>query len=358
MGLDRFYTVQANRIIGLNGTTFAFEGIKNNTSKIKSYEGIDYCWVEEAEKVSRASWETLIPTIRKEGSEIWITFNPQLDTDYTFKRFVKEPDLGLTAVVFMTWRDNDWFPEVLRLEMEDLKRRDMDAYLNVWEGHPRQMLEGVVYAKELRRADLEGRITRVPWERSIPVDVTFDLGRANNTALWFTQRVAMQFRALAYYEASLEEFSHYLKVCQDKGYVYGVFNLPHDAKARRLGTKHTIQEQVRLAGYRDRIVPNLKLVDGIDAGRKLLNTAWIDEVECEDGLNALRHYRYRVIDGQLSNDPLHDWASDGADSWRYVAVGQRFPKEKAESPGETKASGMAKARKKLVESVPGLGWLA
>src|SRR5258708_18969379 len=92
MGLGAFYEIQVAKIIGKNGTTFSFEGIKNNHTKIKSYEGIDYCWVEEADKVSKASWGILIPTIRKNGSEIWLTFNPELETDYTFQRFVKHPN--------------------------------------------------------------------------------------------------------------------------------------------------------------------------------------------------------------------------------------------------------------------------
>src|SRR5215469_3476512 len=98
LGLESFYDVQAAKIIGKNGTTFSFEGIKNNVNKVKSYEGIDYCWVEEANKVSRGSWTVLIPTIRKEGSEIWISFNPELETDYTFARFVTAADASCRSL--------------------------------------------------------------------------------------------------------------------------------------------------------------------------------------------------------------------------------------------------------------------
>src|SRR5215813_12330022 len=123
LGLDSFYEVQNARILGKNGSAFSFEGIKNNITKIKSYEGIDICWVEEAHKVSRNSWGILIPTIRKENSEIWITFNPELETDYTYRRFVKEADDSMT-VVKMTWRDNPFLPEVLKEEMERDKKLD------------------------------------------------------------------------------------------------------------------------------------------------------------------------------------------------------------------------------------------
>jgi phage terminase large subunit len=318
LGLAPFYEIQANKIIGKNGTTFSFEGIKNNTSKIKSYEGIDYCWVEEANKVSRASWGTLIPTIRKPNSEIIMTFNPELETDYTYQRFVLNADADTSFVVKMTWRDNPWFPEVLKKEMELEKKRDYDAYLNVWEGHCLQMLEGAVYAKQLRRATVENRICDVPYEKETPVDTYWDVGRADYTTIWFVQQVAMQYRILAYYEDHLQDdVSYYLRECQTRGYVYGTMWLPHDAKAKRLGTKRSIEEQVRAAGYRVGIVPKLSLTDGINAARIVFPRCWFDKEETADGIAGLRRYRYRIVDGQLSKEPMHN---DTADSFRYFAV--------------------------------------
>ena len=88
LGLEDFYTVQNTSIFGKNGTEFLFAGLKHNITKIKSFEGVDVCWVEEAQTTSKSSWDVLIPTIRKENSEIWVTFNPELDTDETYKRFV------------------------------------------------------------------------------------------------------------------------------------------------------------------------------------------------------------------------------------------------------------------------------
>lgn len=336
MGLEHLYKIEVARIYGPNGTYFAFEGIKNNTTRIKSYEGIDICWVEEANKVSRASWGILIPTVRKEGSEIWITFNPELDTDYTYRRFVLEQDESMN-VVKMTWRENQWFPQVLREEMERDRERDPDYYLNVWEGNCLQLLEGTVYARELRKAQQDGRICDVPYDASIPVDVFFDLGRADNTAMWACQRVAMQFRMLKYYEASGAKIpmndpsggiNHFLREIQSWGFVIGTIFLPHDAKARRLGSQRTIEEVIRKY-YKVRVVPKQQVADGINAARLLFPNVWFDEVGCEDGLSALRHYRYRVSDGQLSNDPLHDWASDGADAFRTWAMGMQAPKQRS-----------------------------
>jgi phage terminase large subunit len=280
--------------------------------------------VEEANKVSKASWGILIPTVRKEGSEIWITFNPELEEDYTFQRFVLGADLATSVVIKMTWRDNPWFPEVLKKEMEILKKADYDQYMNVWEGHCLQMLEGAVYAKQLKMATEQGRITEVPYDRGFPVDVFWDIGRADNTALWFAQQVAMQVRVLSYFEDHLQDdVSYYLKEIQSRGYLLGTMFLPHDAKARRLGTKKTIEEQIRAAGFRTQIVPNLSLTDGINAARLIFPKCWFDRVGCTDGLQGLRHYRYKIVDGQLSNEPMHN---DCADSFRYLAVGIKGPR--------------------------------
>ena len=319
--LDDSYTIQRDRILGKNGTSFTFEGIRNNVNKIRSFEGIDYCWVEEANKVSANSWEVLIPTIRREASEIWITFNPELEEDYTYRRFVKNADPDTMCVIKTTWADNEFFPDVLMKEKDSLKALDYDKYLNVWEGFPLQILEGAVYAKEMRRAQEENRITKVPWERSWPVDTYWDLGRADATAIWFVQRVAMQYRVLAYYENRLEDITHYLQELQRRAYTYGTMWLPHDARAKQLGTKRSIQEVVMQAGYRTQIVPRLSIVDGINAVRMVFPQCWFDETACEDGLHALRHYRFKVdMNGSFSKEPMHDEASDGSDAFRMFAV--------------------------------------
>jgi len=367
LGLRGFYEIQVGKIIGANGTTFSFEGIKNNTTKIKSYEGIDYCWLEEANKVSRASWGVLIPTIRKENSEIWITFNPELETDYTYCRFVKDPPLrqatgmvkgvledDLSYVCRMTWANNPWFPEVLRTEMENDRKRDFDYYLNVWEGHCLQNLEGAVYAKELRRAQEEGRICSVDWDHESPVDTFWDLGRRDATAIWFAQRVAMEYRIIGYFEDTGHEINYYLQELQARKYLYGQHYLPHDARAKRLGSKRTIEEIIRTAYPGNvRIVPKLSVADGINAARTIFSNCWFDEDECADGLAALRHYRYKVVDGQLSNEPMHN---DGADAFRYLAVALRGPRDDSVQRGMANKMGSALKRLGDIGS-SGLGWM-
>ena len=115
LGLTDFYEITQSSIRAKNGTEFSFIGLKNNVANVKSYEGVDVCWVEEAQTVSRLSWDVLIPTIRKEGSEIWITFNPLLETDDTWQRFVvhRQPEWIVQKV---NWQDNPWFNDTLRAE--------------------------------------------------------------------------------------------------------------------------------------------------------------------------------------------------------------------------------------------------
>lgn len=135
LGLESFYTVQEAGILGKNGTEFLFKGLKRDIAQIKSTEGIDICWIEEAEAVSDHSWRTLVPTIRKDGSEIWVTFNPALESDPTYQQFVVKPHDN-AIVRYVTYEDNPWFPDVLREEADALLVNDPEAFAHVWQGKP------------------------------------------------------------------------------------------------------------------------------------------------------------------------------------------------------------------------------
>lgn len=143
MGLDSFYQVKDKEIVARNGSMFIFEGLRHNITKVKSMEGIDICWVEEAERVSEASWKVLIPTIRKSGSEIWVTFNPDDENDPTYKRFIKNspPD---AIVVKVNFDQNPWFTDELRKEMEYDFRVDPDSAAHIWGGECRKISDAQV----------------------------------------------------------------------------------------------------------------------------------------------------------------------------------------------------------------------
>ena len=321
LGMSSFYEITQASIRGKNGTEFSFVGLKNNTANVKSFEGVDICWVEEAQTVSKRSWDILIPTIRKEGSEVWISFNPELETDETYQRFVVHaPNNAIVQKI--NWSDNPWFPEVLDLERRALKERDIEAYNNVWEGIPRQTVDGAIFAKEVTMAELEGRICNVPYDMSKPVHAVFDLGWADSTAIWFLQFVGQETRLIRYLEDSQQTMSYYMAKLQSFGYVYDTIWLPHDAKAKSLGTGKSIEEIVRSTGYKVQILDRVPVNDSINAARTIFNKCYFDRQNTEEGLQCLRHYRYDVDPEtkMFSAKPLHDEYSHGADAFRYIGL--------------------------------------
>jgi phage terminase large subunit len=164
MKMTPFFDIQRNAIYGRNGSQIIFEGLHHNVTKIKSMEGVSLCWVEEGEKVSNESWDVLIPTIRKPNSEIIITFNPDSLDDPTYQRFVVNPPEN-SLVRKVNYQDNPWFPEVLRQEMEYLKRVDYERYLHIWEGEPRTNTDAQIFKGKFEVEDFD-----------TPQDVTFYYG--------------------------------------------------------------------------------------------------------------------------------------------------------------------------------------
>lgn len=322
LGLSSFYEIQKTTIKGANGSQFIFEGLRTNINSIKSMEGIDVCWVEEAEKVTEASWRVLIPTIRADKSEIWVTFNPHLETDPTYQRFISNPPSG-AVVVAVNWRDNPWYPVVLDAERQEMERNgSRDLYLHIWEGHCMRVLDGAVYADEMRKMREECRITTVPYEPQKPVSTFWDLGWGDNTAIWFVQSVGMQLRVIDFYQANRQPLAHYAKLLQDRPYVYDLHHLPHDASHGNLGTGKTTLEMLKDLGLKCKIVPQIGIDNGIKAARAVFPSVWIDEKKCADGIRALEYYHYEENkDGGAKRNPAHDWSSHAADAWRYFAVG-------------------------------------
>jgi len=153
-GLDTFYTVERSHIYGANGTEFVFMGLRHNPSEIKSTEGIDICWVEEAHNVSAESWDYLIPTVRKEGSEIWVTLNAVDEDAATWQRFVVHPPPN-SIHVHTTVYDNEFAPQVLLDAAEWDRQNNPDKYEWVWLGKPRRISEAAILAGKMRVADFD-----------------------------------------------------------------------------------------------------------------------------------------------------------------------------------------------------------
>ena len=321
LGLNSHYTITHTHIKGRNGTEFFFSGLRHNTSQVKSMEGVDIVWCEEAHTLSKSSWELLIPTIRKEGSEIWVTFNPELDSDETYVRFVANKPSN-AVVQKINWRDNYWFPKVLKQEMLDLKKRDPAAYEVVWEGHCRQAVEGAIFMDELNAVNEEGRILNIPYDSKKPVNTFWDLGYGDQTSIWFIQKFGFEYRVIDFYQNARKKLEHYVQVMQNKEYIYGTDYLPHDGNNNHL-TGLTVEETLLDVGRKVEIVPRCSVkVDSLNAARTIFPMVSFDKTKCADGLQALRRYRYKVDPdtGRVSKDPLHDEYSNGADAFQTFAA--------------------------------------
>ena len=326
LGFADEYEILNNEIRGKNGSRFIFMGLKHNPTEIKSTEGVDICWVEEAEKVTDASWKILIPTIRKEDSEIWVTFNPNLITDATYQRFVMAPPPG-AWVQKVGWQDNPFFPKVLKDERDYLKEKDYEEYLHVWEGELKVFADGAIYKKQLEKARKDGRITSVPIENGVEVHTFWDLGRDDATAIWFMQQVGREYRFIDYYSARFEDIEHYARIIKERGYNYASHWMPHDVEVQVLGMKSSRKAMFMAAGVRPiEVVKRIPdLMDGIAMTKQIFDNCWFDSERCKEGIQALSNYSRAYDDERdtYAERPVHNWASNGSDAFRQFAQGYR-----------------------------------
>ncbi len=336
LGLQDYFEVQKNQIIGSNGSRFIFEGLRSNITKIKSLEGIDIVWVEEAEAVTKTSFQVLIPTIRKPGSEIWVSFNPYDELDDVYQRFVLSPPPE-TYSVQINYPQNPWLPEELLKEAEYMKSQDEGLYRHIWLGECLSNKEGAYYAQQIKQLDEQGHITSVNIESNLPVNTYWDLGVSDSTAIWFVQVFNNEIRVIDYYENHSEGLNHYIDYLQDwrakNQCSYGLHYAPHDIRVRELTTGKSRLEVARKMGINFQVVPQMPVQDGIQAARNILPRCWFDLDRCKIGLRALRNYRreYDEVKNVFKKQPLHDWTSHGADAFRYFAVSHR---DKSKSSGQ------------------------
>lgn len=321
MGLSGLFDVQETRIIGKNGSDFAFAGIRQQgVTNLKSFEGVDICWVEEAQVVTKRSWDILIPTIRKPNSEIWVTFNPELDTDETYSRFVSDPPDG-AWVAEVNFSDNPWFSPELERERQDMLKRDPVGYRTVWEGKCRPAVEGAIYSREIEALVSDGRIRNVPYDPMLKVHTVWDLGFNDSMAIICVQAVAGEIRIVKYIEDSLRTLADYVADLQAMRWNWGTDFLPHDARAKDFKSGKSAEEIMRALQRNPRIVPNLNVEEGIRASRLVFSRCYFDKTNTAGLVNALKRYRRHVHQTtQEPGQPLHDAASHGADAFRYLAI--------------------------------------
>lgn len=324
--LDKYYECGERYIRSRDGNIhYVFVGLRKSLDAIKSKARILLAWVDEAENVSDMAWQKLIPTVREQESEIWVTWNPESKYSATHQRFRENPPAG-AKIVSLNWSDNNWFPKVLSDERLHDKETRPDFYDHIWEGDFLTFSEGAYYSAEMREAKAEGRIREVKYNPAKGVITAWDLGIGDSTSIWFAQFIGTEVHLIDYYEASGVGLDHYAKVLQDKGYVYDQHILPHDVRVKELGSGMSRLEVLADLGIRQvEIAPQLAIDDGIQAVRSMLTRCWFDEVKSEKGIDCLVNYsRDWDENGKTWRlRPRHDWASHGADAFRYLAIGFR-----------------------------------
>ena len=326
LNLGHFYEVLETEIRGINGTTFLFSGLQTHTvDSIKSFEGATRVWVEEAHAISKKSLDTLIPTIRKEGSEIWMTLNPDMETDEVYQRFIATPSPD-TWVCAVNWRDNPWFPSVLNEERLKAKRQmPSDDYDHIWEGKARRVVDGAIYRYEIDALYEDGRICPVPYDPTLPVHTVWDLGWNDAMTIGMVQRGPQDVRIIDYIEDSHRTLDWYVAQLEKRPYRWGKDFLPHDGRTRNFQTGKSTEEQLRAMGRQEvMVLAQTSVEEGIKAARMLFPKCYFDKTRTTRLVECLKRYR-RDINSRTNeaNQPLHDEFSHGADMFRYAgqAVG-------------------------------------
>ena len=281
-----------------NGSEFIFRGVRGNAQSIKSLEGVDICWCEEAQSISMESIDILIPTIRKSGSYFIWTFNRLSENDPVWERIAGNPD----DRTYVRQVNSDEIEQLLSDEViherEKMRTENPELFAHVWLGQPLTVTTGSIYGKQIAQAREDGRIGKVP-------------------------------HFIDYYESSGEDLSHYINVLANKPWDYRQIFLPHDARARELQTGKTREEFFRDHGYNNvTILRPSRLILGQDdiniTARPKFSRCWFDSDKCARLLECLSAYHYEYDDKNklLKDKPKHDWSSHAADAFLYSLIAE------------------------------------
>jgi phage terminase large subunit len=362
LGMGSFFRVLKDEIRGRNGSLIIFRGMQTyNAENIKSLEDFDLAWVEEAQTFSDHSLRLLRPTIRKDGSEIWFSWNPRHDTDAVDKFFRGKAPPGNAIICPVNWYDNPWFPAVLVEEKDQDYQNDPEVAEHVWGGGYDIVTEAAYFSRQVAAAEKEGRVGFYPYDHALPVYTGWDLGVDDYTAIWFFQvretEAGPRVRIVDYYEASgigadeilAEALPEYTVDLQDRAaamvelsrsrsFRYARHFLPHDVGNREWG-----------AGARTRIETLVSLgvplhlinrgvaqdpTERINASRRLLPMCEFHQsARVMKGLSRLRRYcRKKNTALQTFLGPLHDENSHGADAFGEFAINCGVEPPRAKPP--------------------------
>lgn len=317
---------------------YTFTGLDRNVASVKSKARILLCWVDEAEPVTEEAWTTLIPTLREEDSELWVTWNSKRKSAPVEKRF-KGVDDPRIKYVRVNWRDNPWFPDILeRVRQRDMRDRP-DQYQHIWEGDFVTVVDGAYYAAAMTQARAEGRIGKVAADPLMTIRAIWDIGgtgaKADACAIWICQFVGREIRWLDYYEAQGQPLATHVEWLRANGYGKALCVLPHDGATNDRVHDVSYESALRAAGFEVQIIANQgagAAMKRVEAARRLFPAMWFDE-KCQPGIDAIGWYHEkRDEERDIGLGPEHDWASHGADAFGLGATAYELPQTSKPAP--------------------------
>jgi phage terminase large subunit len=338
-GLEDHFEALKDETRAKNGGKFIYKGVWRNPDALKSMEGADILWGEEANKFSSRSIRLIRPTLRKPGSRMIWSWNPEFDHDPIDKLFrgpagppPPSADYPLGSVVReVSYLDNPWFASSpLQAEMENDYRVDAAMAEHVWGGQYVSAVEGAYYARQLADVREDGRITTIAKDPILRVRAYWDLGLRDATSIWICQFVGREVRVLDYIEGRGQQLPYYISQLRERGWGDAICGLPHDGKNGSLIAVGSAQEQLRAAGFEIHITPNQgkgAALLRVAAARRLFPQIWFNDTPMvRAGIKALAAYHERRDENRnVGLGPEHDWASDPADAFGLMCVAYREP---------------------------------
>ncbi len=306
-----------------------FQGLQDHTAEsIKSFEGLDVAWLEEAANISSRSLQLLRPTVRKDGSEMWFSWNRRLRTDPVDVLFHPGASPTGSAVVQSNWRDNPWFPAVLEQERLDCLANNPDQYDHIWEGDYVSVSVGAYFAAGLAKAKAEHRIGKLNPDPLLSIRAYFDIGgtgaKADAVSIWMVQFVGREIRVLNYYEAQGQPLATHVNWLRANGYGKCMCVLPHDGDTNDRVHDVSYASALRAADFDVTVIPNQgkgAAAARIEAVRRILPNCYFDAAKTEPGRLALGWYHEKKDEARnVGLGPEHDWSSHGADAFGLMAV--------------------------------------
>lgn len=348
--LSAHFDCQRAQIVTPGGGVIIFEGMQDhNAESIKSLEGFDVAWVEEAQTLSVSSLTMLRPTLRKTGSELWFSWNPRRKNDAVDDFFRGKAGAPVRSVVARAnWSDNPWFPQELKEELVEDNQKRPDQCPHIWDGDYKKVTEGAYFAADIALLKLQHRLGNVAPDPLMTYRAFWDIGgtgaKADACAIWIAQFIGKEIRVLNYYEAQGQPLSAHVTWLRDNGYSKALCVLPHDGANNEKVYDVSYESALTDAGFEVVVIPNQGKGAAkmrIESAHRLFPSIWMNKTTCEEtGLAALGAYHERKDEARsIGLGPEHDWASHGADAFGLMCVAYEEPLAKKKSDPRNAGSG-------------------